>query len=182
MTGGTVFTTPLDSHLHTQPWSRVAEMLVSHRLAATQTTLGIYAPVFDHAMARNARSLIIFMALSFVAAPSLAFYRSRSPLGAHAFFSFHVYAFLLLLFSVATAVPPIDLWFGGAGSNSSRLDDATSIALLLVCGMYLYVATGKVCGATGVSRVLKVVALTVAVASIVLGYRFVLFVITLYTT
>ena len=118
----------------------------------------------------------------FVAAPSLAFYRSRSPLGAHAFFSFHVDAFLLLLFSVATAVPPIYLWFGGAGSNSSRLDDAISIALLLVCGMYLYVATGKVCGATGVSRVLKVVALTVAVASIVLGYRFVLFVITLYTT
>jgi hypothetical protein len=182
LTGGTVFTTPIDSHLHTQPWSRVAEVLVSHRLEAMRTTLDIYAPVFDHAMARNARSLIIFMVLSFVAVPSLAFYRSRSPLGAHAFFSLHVYAFLLLLFCVATAVPPVDLWFGGAGSATSGLDHAISIALLLACGMYLHVATGKVYGATGVSRVLKVVALTVAVASIVLGYRFVLFVITLYTT
>jgi hypothetical protein len=182
LTGGTVFTTPIDSHLHTQPWSRVAETLVSHRLEATQTALDIYAPVFDHAMARNARSLIIFMALPFVAASAIAFCRSRSPLGAHASFSFHLYAFLLLLFCVATAVPPIDLWFGGAGLVSGRLDHAISIALLLACGLYLHVATGAVYGATGVSRVLKVVALTVAVAGIVLGYRFVLLVITLYTT
>jgi Protein of unknown function (DUF3667) len=182
LTGGKVFTTPIDSHLHTQPWSRVAELLVSHRLEAMQTTLDVYAPGFDHAMARNARSLIIFMALSFVAALSLAFYRSRSPLGAHALFSLHVYAFLLLLFCVATAVPPIDLWFGGVGSGSDRLDHVISIALLLACGMYLHVATGKVYGAIGASRVLKVVALTVAVATIVLGYRFVLLLITLYTT
>jgi uncharacterized protein DUF3667 len=182
LTGGKVFTTPIDSHLHTQPWSRVAELLVSHRLEAMQTTLDVYAPVFDHAMARNARSLVIFMALSFVAATSIAFYRSRSPLGAHALFSLHVYAFLLLLFCVATVVPPIDLWFGGAGFASDRLDHAISIGLLLACGMYLHVATGEVYGATGASRVLKVVALTVAVATIVLGYRFVLLVITLYTT
>jgi Protein of unknown function (DUF3667) len=182
LTGGIVFTTPIDSHLHTQPWSGVAALLVSHRLEAMQMTLDVYAPVFDHAMARNARSLVIFMAVPFVAAPSLAFYRSRSPLGAHALFSLHVYAFLLLLFCVATVVPPIDLWFGGAGFVSGELDHAISIALLLACGMYLHVATGKVYGATGVSRILKVVALTVAVAGIVLGYRFVLLVITLYTT
>jgi Protein of unknown function (DUF3667) len=32
LTGGRVFTTPLDSHLHTQPWSAVTESLVSRRL------------------------------------------------------------------------------------------------------------------------------------------------------
>jgi hypothetical protein len=180
LTGGTVFTTPIDSHLHTQPWSRVAEWLVSHRLEAMHTTLAAYAPVFDQAMARNARSLIMFMALSFVAAPSIAFYRSRSPLGAHALFSLHVYAFLLLLFCVATVVPPI-VWFGKTGLMSDWLDHAISIALLLAFGMYLHVATGKVYGATGASRVIKVAALTAAVAGIVLGYRFVLLVITLYT-
>ena len=182
LTGGTVFTTPIDSHLHTQPWSGVAALLVSYRLEAMQTTLDVYAPVFDHAMARNARLLIIFMVVSFVAAPSIAFYRSRSSLGAHALFSLHVYAFLLLIFCVATVVPPLDLWLGGAGFSSDWLDYAISIALLLACGMYLHVATGEVYGATGASRVLKVVALTAVVASIVLGYRFVLLVITLYTT
>ncbi len=47
--------------------------------------------------------------------------------------------------------------------------------------MYLHVATGNVYGGTGASRVFKVVALTLAVAGIVLGYRFVLLLITLYT-
>ena len=182
LTGGKVFTTSIDSHLHTQPWSRVAESWVSHRLEVKQTTLDVFAPVFDLVVARNGRSLIIGMALSFVAALSLAFYRSGRPLGAHAVFSLHVYAFLLLLFCVATVVPPVDLWFGGAGFASDRLDHVISITLLLACGMYLYVATGKVYGANGASRVLKVVALTMAVAGIVLGYRFVLLLITLYTT
>ena len=182
LTGGTVFTTPIDSHLHTQPWSRIAGLLVSHRLEELQTTLAAYAPIFDRAIARNARSLIVFMALSFVAALSIAFYRNRSPLGAHALFSLHVYAFLLLLFCVATVLPPLEQWFGGAGFGSYWLDPTISIALLLTCGIYLNVATGKVYGATGVSRILKAVALTTVVAGIVLGYRFVLLVITLYTT
>jgi hypothetical protein len=48
--------------------------------------------------------------------------------------------------------------------------------------MYLNVSTGAVYGVHGISRAFKVAALTVAVAAIVLGYRFVLFVVTLYTT
>ena len=181
LTGGKVFTAPIDSHLHTQPWSGVAEMLVSQRLAAMQTTLDAYAPVFDQAMARNARSLIIFMALFFVLAPALAFSRNRRPFGVHAIFSLHVYAFLLLLFCVATVIPLVEQWFGGAGFASDRLDYAISIALLIACGTYLDVATGRVYGAKGASRVLKAVALTVAVAVIALGYRFVLLLVTLYT-
>ena len=181
LTGGTVFTTPLDSHLHTQPWSPVAEVLVSHRLAARHTTLEAYAPVFDRAIAVNARALIMLMAMSFVVAPSAVFYRMR-PLVAHALFSFHFYAFLLLLLCAATAVPPVDRWLGGAGFASEGLDHAISIALLAVCGLYLYFATGEVYGANGARRVLKVVVLTVAVAALALGYRFVLLLITLYST
>ncbi len=115
LTGGTVFTTPIDSHLHTQPWSRVAELLVSHRLAAMQTTLDVYAPIFDHAMARMRGRSSSSWRCRLWPAPSIVFSRSRSPLGAHAVFSLHVYAFLLLLFCVATAVPPADRWLGGAG-------------------------------------------------------------------
>jgi hypothetical protein len=71
MTGGTIFTTPLESHLHTQPWSDFAPQLVEHRLTEMSTTLELYAPVFDRAVALKARSLIIFMALSFPAADLL---------------------------------------------------------------------------------------------------------------
>jgi hypothetical protein len=181
LTGGTVFTTPLDSHLHTQPWSPVAELLVSHRLVAKQTTLEVYTPVFDRAVAVNARALIMLMALSFVVAPLVVFYRKR-PLVAHALFSLHFYAFLLLLLCAAAAVPPIDRLLGGAGFASEGLDHAIAISLLSACGLYLYVATGKVYGASGARRLLKVVVLTVAVATLALGYRFVLLLITLNST
>lgn len=182
MTGGRIFTTPIHAHLHTQPWSGFAEELIARRLEATHRTLDAYAPVFDRAVAVNARSLIIFMALFFMVPISLVFHRLRRPLGAHAVFSFHVYAFLLLLFCVATAIPPIDAWFGGAGFANEPLDHALSIVLLIACGTYLFVATGRVYAARGAGRALQVAALTVAVAAIVLGYRFVLLVITLYST
>lgn len=113
LTGGTVFSTPLDSHLHAQPWSPLAASLVPHRLAAMRTTLDSYAPVFDHAVALNARLFIIFMALSFAPVASIVFHRNRRPLAVHALFAFHLYAFMLLLFCVATVIPPIDRWFGG---------------------------------------------------------------------
>ena len=89
---------------------------------------------------------------------------------------------MLPLFCVATAVPPIDRALGGAGFASQGLDYALSITLLVVCTVYLYIATGAVYGATGISRALKALTLTVGVTSIVLGYRFVLLLITLYST
>jgi hypothetical protein len=87
LTGGAVFSTPLDSHLHTQPWSPFAESLMSHRLEAMGTALEVYRPVFDHAVALNARLLMIFMALSFAPVPSIVFRRSGRPLVVHALFS-----------------------------------------------------------------------------------------------
>ena len=46
----------------------------------------------------------------------------------------------------------------------------------------LVLATGKVYAANGAARVLKVLVLTVAMASIVLGYRLALLLVTLYST
>ena len=180
--GGTVFTTPLDSHLNSQPWSAFAQVLISHRLETMQTTRDLYAPVFDHAVARNAPSLIMLMALSFVVVPSIVFFRSRRPFVVHALFSLHVYAFVLVLLSVATAVPRVDAWLGGAGFLSDGLDRVISLTLLLACAIYLYVATGTVYGAHGALRVFKVSTLTLAMAAIVLGYRFALLIVTLYST
>jgi hypothetical protein len=137
LTGGTVFTTPLDSHLHKQPWSGVAESLVSDRLQTLRTTLDIYAPEFDRAVARNARSFIILMALSFALLPRIMFPRSRSPFVTHAVFALHLYAFMLLLFCVATTLPAVNLFVGGAGvgaeySRSLHRDMHPSLQLLVV--------------------------------------------------
>jgi hypothetical protein len=182
LTHGKVFTTPLASHLHTQPWSGMVETLVANRVMALHTTVDLYSPVFDRAMAVNARSLIGFMALSFAPVLLVLFPRKGRPFVAHAVFSLHLYAFMLLLFCIATAIPPVERWFGGSGFDSEILDHTLAIGMLVACAIYLYFAAGTVYGTRSVARVLKVVALTVGVAGIILGYRFVLLLVTLYVT
>ena len=182
LTGGQVFTTPLYSHLHTQPWSELVQQWVARRLARHGTTFDLYAPVFDQAVALKARSLIIFMALAFALVPALVFRRSKRPLAVHAIFALHFYAFLLLLMSVGTAVPAVDVWLGGIGLASERFDHVLSISLVIMCALYLYLAAGRVYGARGVLRGVQTLVLTIGVVMIVLGYRFALLVITLYST
>jgi hypothetical protein len=182
VTGGKIFTTPLESHLHTQPWSEVAPALVADRVTAQHTTLAAYAPVFDRAVALKARSLIIFMALFFALVPMLVFVRRRRPLVVHAVFSLHFYAFLLLLFCLSDVVPAVNALLGGPGFKSLALDYFLSISLLVICAVYLFFAVRTVYDVRGVARVASALVLTVAVGAIVLGYRFFLFIITLHTS
>ena len=182
LTHGLVFTTPLDSHLHTQPWSPLAQAMVADRLAALHMTIEQYAPRFDGAIALHARSLILLMVVSFTALPAALFRRRRRPFVTHAVFALHLYAFMLLLFCIATAIPAAGIPFGAARSPSRVLDALLSIGLLIACGIYLDVAIGAVYGGSRARRVIESIGLTVGVAAIVLGYRFVLLVITLYRT
>jgi hypothetical protein len=181
LSGGTLFTTPLDWHLHRQPWSGIAPGLVADRLAVMHTTLEAYAPEFDRAVATHARSLIIFMALFFALVPMLVFIRRKQPVVAHAVFSLHLYAFMLLLFCVVTAIPALSAFMGGPGFDDPALDYALSISLLVVCALYLFFAIAAVYEVRGVARVVSTLVLTIAVGAIVLGYRFFLFIVTLYT-
>ena len=181
-THGLVFTTPLDSHLHTQPWSGLAQSLVAQQLESQHTTLAAYAARFDGAIALHARSLILLMVLAFAPLPALVFRRSKRPFGAHAVFALHFYAFMLLLFSVATAIPAAGVPFGAPRSPSARLDAVLSIALLVASATYLYRAIGVVYGGRTPWRLTSAAVLTCGAAAIVLGYRFALLLITLYTT
>ena len=182
LTNTNIVSSTLDSHLHNQDWQAVAQRLVSQRLETMQTTLDLYAPIFDRAIVLHAKSFIILMVLPFAILLPILFYRNRQPFVAHAVFSLHFYAFLLLLFCVSLTVAAVDVLLGGAGLNSPRMDNALSVINLAACATYLYVATGTVYGASGAIRVVKALALALAVAGILLGYRFVLFLFTLYTT
>ncbi len=175
-----VLSSTLESHLHQQDWSGFAQELVSHRLEATQRTLDRFAPLFDQAVVLNAKSLVILMVAPFALLLPLVFLRSRRPLATHVVFALHFYAFLLLLFCVALGIAAIDMLLGGAGLASSRMDNALTVFNLLACTGYLYVASGTVYAATGAARVIKSALLALAAGAIVLGYRFLIFVITLY--
>ena len=182
LTGTKLFSTPLKQHLQNDIWGEVAQRLVGHRLEIRGTTVDLYAPVFDHAVEVNAKSLIVVMVLPLALLSAIIFYRSRRPVVAHMVFSLHFYTFLLLLLCLSLAVVAIVQLLGGPGLDSESFDHALSIFELAASAGYLYIAAGVVYGARGVTRMLTLLPLVGAVAGIYLGYRFALLLITLYST
>jgi Protein of unknown function (DUF3667) len=182
LTNVNIFSSPLDSHMNQQDWSVFAHDMVTARLSAKQTTLDLYSPVFNKAVATNAKSLIVLMTVPFMLILPILFYRSRRPFMTHVVFAMHLYTFLLVLFCVMMAIPAVEMLFGGQGLKSARMDTALSVVNLIACAVYLYFAAGRVYGATGAMRLAQIVVLTIAAAAIVVGYRFAIFLITLYTT
>jgi hypothetical protein len=182
LTGTDVFSSTLNSHLHHQDWSELARSLVAGRLAATHASLDAYAPVFDHAVVLNAKALIVLMTIPFAALLPLMFVRERRPFMLHVVFSVHVYTFLLLLFCVALLAAKGNDWAGGGGLDTPRVDNVLSVLNLAGCGTYLYVALGPVYRTRGWARAVQAIILTLAAGVIVVSYRFVLFLITLYGT
>lgn len=182
LTSENVFSSSLYSHLHHQDWSDLAQSLLARRLEATHMALEQYEPVFDRAVVLNAKSLILLMAIPFALILPLAFFRERRPFMTHVAFSLHLYTFLLLLFCVALLLARFSKLLGFGGLDVPRVDNVLSIANLAACATYIYLASGPVYGATGKLRAAKAFLLALGVAAIVLGYRFVLFPLTLYTT
>lgn len=178
-TGENVFSSSLESHLHHQDWSALAESFVARHLAATPTTLELYEPRFDRAVVLYAKSLILLMALFFALFLPLAFVRERRPFMTHVVFSLHLYTFLLLLFCVALVVARLSAWLGLGGLDTPMVDNLLSVANLAACAAYLFLAIGPVYGAAGARRTVATIFLAVCVAAIALGYRFALFFITL---
>jgi len=72
--------------------------------------------------------------------------------------------------------------FGITGMFSLAMDHALSILLLAVCAVYLYAATDKVYETKRWIRIIQTSVLSSALICIFLGYRFILFLITLYST
>ena len=182
LTSTNIFGSSLESHLHHQGWSALAQSLVAQRLQATQTTLAEYAPVFDRAVVLNAKSLIILMVLPFALLLALLFIGQRKPFITHVVFALHLHTFLLLLFTVGVLVAAVDLWLGGAGLDSAWVGNLLSAINLVACAVYLGLASATVFAASGPARWAQVLVLALAAGFIVLGYRFVIFLITLYAT
>ena len=133
-----IFGATLDSHLHHQDWSSVAQSLVAQRLDAKHLSLEAFAPLFDHAAALHAKSLIILMAATFALALPLAFLGGSNTFMAHVVFSLHLYAFLLFVFSGSLVTAILDVLLGGKGLESARMDNALSAINFSACAVYLY--------------------------------------------
>ncbi len=179
-TGENVFSSSLDSHLHHQDWSETAQSLLTHRLDTTHRVLAEFAPTFDRVVVLNAKSLILLMALVFALPLPLGFLGERRPFMTHVVFALHLYTFLLLLFCVALLAARLSRAAGFGGLETPLVDDVLTVVNLTGCAVYLFLSIESVYGTGGVWRVAKTLLLTIVAAAIALGYRFVLFLITLY--
>ena len=181
-TGEAVFSSPLASHLNQQDWSAYARALLARRLEATQGRIEDYAPHFDRTVVLYAKSLIVSMTVPFALVLPLVFLRERWPFMAHVTFSVHLYTFLLLLFCAALVMAKASAFLGFGGLATPLVDDVLTLVILVACALYPYVAIGVVYGVRAFGRVWRTAVLTIGVSAIVVGYRFVLFLLTLYTT
>ncbi|MEO6080523.1 MAG: DUF3667 domain-containing protein [Steroidobacteraceae bacterium] len=177
-----ILSATLDAHLNNEKWSATAQALVAARLASAHTTVEHYAPVFDMAIVVYAKSLIFLMTLPFSLLLPLLFLRRRQPFAAHVVFSLHFHSFVLLLFCLSLLLVAANEFFGGDGVNSLAIASVVNIGNLLVCAGYLFFATRVAYGSRGILQVLKIPLLALAVGGIFEGYRFVVFLITLYST
>ncbi len=177
-----VFSSSLDSHLHHQDWSALAEQLVAERLSAMHTTLAEFTPLFDRAVVLNAKALIVLMVAPLALMLPLVFPRRGRPLSIHAVFALHFYAFALLLFSVGLGAALIDQWLGGGGLGSAHVDKVVTGVMLVACAVYAYLGAARVYPGHAALRVAQAIVVAVIVGAVILGYRFVIFLITLYTT
>jgi hypothetical protein len=177
-----IFGANLASHLHEQDWSALAQTLVARHLAHAGIGLDAYAEAFDRAVVVNAKSLVILMVVPFSLLLALVHVGSRKPLITHTVFSLHVYTFLLLLFSLAVVIVAVSVRLGGPGLASPQMDNILSVVNLAACGAYTYVAMGTVFGGRAGMRWIQVIVLTLAAGAFVVGYRFVVFLITIYVT
>jgi hypothetical protein len=181
MTSTVIVSPPLESNLHVQDWSDLANSLVARQLEARDISLDQLTLLYDQSAILNAKSLVILMVVPFTLLCALLFVRQRLPFVTHVVFSLHMYTFVLLLYCLALGVLAVDGHFAGAAQRSWLLDDVLTMCLQAAAAAYLYIAIAAVYGDRGLARAVKTVALAVSVAIILLGYRFVIFLITLYT-
>jgi len=137
---------------------------------------------FDRSVALNAKSFIVLMTILFSLLLPVTFVRERRPFMAHVVFSLHLYTFLLLIFCVDLLAAKLSELAGLGGLETPWVDNVLSAANLAACALYIYLAVGPVYGATGALRIGKATLLALAAAAIVVGYRFLLFLVTLYGT
>ncbi len=177
-----VLSSTLQSHLFQQDWKSVAQSMVAAHLKANQLTLAEYTPAFDTAVVLYAKSLIILMVLALAPVLALIFWRSHRPIGVHIVFALHLYAFVLLLFCVSLGITELNLLSGGTGLASPRLDTALSLFNLAACFAYLILRSARPMARRLAAGHWPPCSCRACVAAIVIGYRFLMFVVTLAWT
>jgi hypothetical protein len=171
-----------DSHLKDQRYSNWVRPFAERVLAERGTTRADYAPVFDSAVAVNAKALAFMMVPMFALLALVLSPLSRRPLVAHVVFGLHFEAFLLLSFAVPLPLIGFPVLAAMELAGKSEYGDAVVAWLLIrLCTVYLYFAFGRVYGGAVWARLAKAALFAVLMIGVIRVYRLIVFFVTFYT-
>jgi hypothetical protein len=186
--GFQVLSNDLGSHIGTwtgsrQYYSAIARPIAERRLAATGRTIEQYTDVFNQAVRVNAKGLVVAMVPLVGLVLLAAFPRGRYPVATAIVLALHFLAFFLLLETLAMPLLGVP-----AGMLLSALslgwlwDPLTSTVLIAICAAWIYKASRAVYGASAKSAALKAAAIAGLFIPVIICYRFIVFLVTLFTT
>ncbi len=183
LTGWNTFSTPLLLHVTDLPYRSLAKQILDHRLAALNLTYEQYEPVFNHAVALHAKSLVILLIPLFTPLVALFFWRRRPRWVIHLTFASHFMAFNLLLMCVlqpATSLVVTGLVKLGAHPTWIAVDHWITYISNAGQFAYLFLAARRVYGQRWFWTAPKAILLVIGFGYPVIAFRFILFLITLY--
>ena len=186
--GFQVLSNDLGSHIGTwkgsrQYYSAIARPIAERRLAATGRTIEQYTDVFNHAVPVNAKGLVIAMVPLVGLVLLASFPRARYPVTTAIVLALHFLAFFLLLETLLMPLVGVP-----AGKLLSALsvgwlwDPLMSAVLIAICAAWMYKASRVVYGASAKSAALKAAGIAGLLIPVIICYRFIVFLVTLFTT
>ena len=187
--GFQVLSNDLGSHIGTwkgsgrQFYGAIARPIAERRLATTGRTIEQYTDVFNHAVRVNAKGLVVAMVPLVGLVLLASFPRARYPMTTAIVLALHFLAFFLLLETLMMPLLGVP-----AGMLLSALsvgwlwDPLLSAVLMAICTAWIYKASRVVYGASAKSAALKAAGIAVLFIPVIVCYRFIVFLVTLFTT
>lgn len=180
--GWNTFTTPLRIHETQMPHSALARSMVARRLASTAEPREQFTTRFNSAIALHAKTLVILMVPVFSLAVAALPARRRRYYVENLAFSFHVYTLFLVVLSGMNIFVTLLTRTNESASSIQRVDMITTSIIMVISGIYMAKAIGRIYGDAWGWVVVKAVVLTAVVAFNVQFYRFILFLVTMAST
>lgn len=178
--------TTLYVQLHMMSYSSFASRLVTTRISAKGLTPGQFAPLFDHVVDVQARSLVLAMVVLYALLVAALQWRRKQFFGQHLVFSLHFTAFWLMAIFVVL-YPGSSMLLRFALSHGVHLPTMNwdklifPVALLLLLA-YSFLALRTVYRESFFLSFVKALVLTISFHYVLDVYRFILFLTALYSS
>jgi len=178
--GPTTFRTPLSVQQQDAPFVEMKRAMVASAVAARRVEKEEFRRSFDEAAGLQAKTWV-FVMIPLLALATAAIYGFRRFFFEHLIFNIHFLAFTLAWMLAAGVLLSWGLRAAGIRLDARQWDNLVSSIILVGLAAYLFVALRRVFGDRAPVAAARALTVTLLFFPIVLGYRFLLFFVTLQT-